>query len=220
MKLSNLLFILLLLFLAKTTSIQSQTQITPLIGYELNRTSAVQNYTNRLHKFRVRDKHEFPLRTYIIGFRASRYLSTNWLINTGFTFSTHHFDADVIPNTGYPGWMSHQEMNLKRLRFLLGLGHEIEENLIISLDLTVNHLTGYRQIVFIHENGELSLSSPMELSSRLHLGIQLGLNWRINNIVLRPHFEFGFWNLKNRTKQTATKPITGFGVSLGYLFEW
>jgi len=215
MKPIKLLIILLPVFLTQSPVLHSQTYFMPIAGYEWSKTEAVPNYYNYYSSFRVLDKNKYPLSTFLIGFRVNKYLSANWRITAGILYSNHQFDGGVPPHTGWPV-LSHVDMNLSRLRVLTGLEYEARENISLSGDLSLNHLFGTRQA--IDYTGQ-TVHDPTEFS-RMHLALQLGLNWYFNNIVLRPHFEFGFWNLKNRSEYAATRPITGFGLSLGYQFEW
>lgn len=206
MTITNKMLVILLIFFSNPRDSLCQTYITPVVGYEWNTTEAVRNDHNYGFGFRVlKTNPKYPLKSYVFGFRANRTITTNMRLNTGILYSTHQFKATMSS-----GECSFIDIKLNRLRALIGIEHKILDNIFFSGDLTINHLFGIRSI---------SCSSETYRKSRMHLGVQFGLAWHFHHIVLRPHYEYGFWNLKNRSEFTATRPISGFGISLGYQFE-
>lgn len=212
---NKLLFILLILIF-KTQVSFTQTYITPIVGYEWSIADPYPNWSNYFTDFRIphtdNGNPKYPLKSWIIGFRASRKVNTDLRLNTGLMYSAHQFDISAINSL----FTDLNQMKFKRLRALFGLEHEVVENILMSGDLSFNHIFNVQSWL----QQESSRSNHDYQKSRMHLGFQFGLAWNYQNYVIRLQYEYGFWNLKNTSELTATKPIKGFGFAIGYQFEW
>lgn len=207
MTVANKLIIILLLFFAKTQVSQSQTYLTPIVGYEWNSVEPLKNYDNYFWRFHIPSINpKYRIKSPNIGFRVNRKLTPNFFLNTGILYSSYEIDAFV--NTAL---ISSAKMKFTRLRALIGLEHEVVDNFFLSGDLTFNHLYNVK-FWFAHDD------CCRNEKSRMQLGLQFGVAWHLHHIVLRSHYEYGFWNLK-KVGFTATRPISGFGVSIGYQIE-
>ncbi len=214
----KLLIILLPVFLILTTALHSQTYITPIVGYEWSNAEILPNDYNSYYGYRIPIRGSnydfYPLKSWTVGFRASRKMIPEWKLSAGVLYSSHQYP--ILMQRNFPLNDFHQT-KFQRLRALVGMEYKLTENLWISGDLAFNNIF---RVWFWDGPSDNYRDYGITLKNRMHLGFQIGLAWNFRNFILRPHFEFGFWNMKNTTDQTATTPINGFGVSVGYQFEW
>lgn len=209
MTIANKLIIILLLFFAKSQVSQSQTYLTPIVGYEWNTAAPQPNYWNSLNFFKVLNT--MPLQSYNFGIMAKRKLNPKSNLCTGLIYSKYHFDIYLGPFTGHNLFLN---MKTSRIRALVGYELMFLKNLSISSNLSFNYLYGSKMWSKSDENLDFYPGN------QTHLGLLIAANFLINeNIVLRPHLEWGFWTLDGRSDLTAIRPTSGFGISFGYQFE-
>jgi len=213
MKPIKLLIILLPVFLILTPALHSQTYITPILGYEWNIAKPQSNISNWGSVFQIPDDNKkYQLQSIKFGVLPKRKIKPGSYLYTGVIYSKYYFNT--LEHAHDPGPFLFR-MKTSRLKFMAGYERDLFDFIAVSSSLTFNYL--HNSKMWTHPRSSFSHSHEEYYpKNRAHLGIFFSAALTFHDVVIMPHFELGIWNLNNRSEYTATRPLTGFGISLGY----
>lgn len=205
------LSIVLLIFLAKTQASISQTSVTPMVGYEWSIFYPVPDIINTSIVQPIyfpRHPHKYPLKSPRVGFVARKYIGSNSILKIGTLYSRHSFNA-VFPNS-----LFHDIGNIQFRRIMASAGFEYQmpSNIFFAGNFVYHYIyrfTGYGL-----------LGDKLIRPNRKHLSFEVNIGFTYKNVLLQLHYDLGLLNLYDVVIFSATTPINGFGVTLGYQFEF
>ena len=193
-------------------SLYSQVSIIPTIGYDLQKTNSVKNYLNSHFRsdFKTsKNQPKFPIRSLRFGLIASKQMSESIIIKGGIIYS----QQSLLFTSCYNSRCNEVLMDFDRLRYFFGLQHLLNSNFHLGSNLLFNNI--FKVSLQSPENPQYKSS----FTRRKHLAIDLHAGWTFKNFIVGLGYEFGFFNFYDTSQFSATKPISGFGLSLGYQIQ-
>lgn len=218
MKFYKKLLIALFIILAKTEVSISQTYVTPVVGYEWSIFYPESNLINVLgtHPFSIfRYPDKYPLKSARMGLMARRKVGSKSLLKIG-TFYSKHSYFELYDNI-FPDY---RNKTFRRIMASVGYEYQLPSNIYFAGNLVYHYIyriTGYRMSGLM---GNRIPGTRYYRANRQHLSFEVNIGYTYKNVLLQLHYDLGIVNLYDTEVYSATTPINGFGVSLGYQFEF